>query len=57
VANPLAANPAFSPNQIRKVNISVMSQSLTNNAGNKSKSMALVTSVSTRNLTFRDRYN
>jgi prepilin-type N-terminal cleavage/methylation domain-containing protein len=57
VEDPLGANPPFSPNQVRKVNISIMGQSLTNNAGNKSKSMALVTSVSTRNLTFRDRYN
>jgi prepilin-type N-terminal cleavage/methylation domain-containing protein len=57
LGNPLGTAPAFSPNQIRKVNITVMGQSLTNNAGNKSKSMALSTSVSTRNLTFKDRYN
>jgi type II secretory pathway pseudopilin PulG len=57
VANPLGVNPPFSPNQIRKVNISIMGQSLTMNDGKNSKSMALTTSVSTRNLTFKDRYN
>lgn len=51
--NPIGAG--FSPNQIEKVNISVTGQSMTN-YGNKSKSMALVTSVSTRNLTFTNTY-
>ncbi len=46
----------YSPNQIEKANISLIGQSLTN-YGNKSKSTALSTSVSTRNLTFVNRYN
>lgn len=54
IANPLSAT--YSPNQITKVNIQVMSQSLTS-YGNKSQSTALSTSVSTRSLTFKDRYN
>jgi hypothetical protein len=46
----------FSPNQIHKVNIQVMAQTLTS-YGNQSRSTVLATSVSTRSLSFRDRYN
>lgn len=45
----------FSPNQIHKVNIQVMGQTL-NSYGNKSRSTVLATSVSTRSLDFKDRY-
>jgi type II secretory pathway pseudopilin PulG len=45
----------FSPNQIRKVNIQIMGQSLTSYT-NRSRSIVLMTSVSTRSLTFKDRY-
>jgi type IV pilus assembly protein PilW len=45
----------FSPNQIHKVNIQVMGQTL-NSFGNKSRSTVLATSVSTRSLDFKDRY-
>jgi prepilin-type N-terminal cleavage/methylation domain-containing protein len=45
----------FSPNQIHKVNIQVMGQTL-NSYGNKSISTVLATSVSTRSLDFKDRY-
>jgi len=44
-----------SPNLIQKINISVMGQSLINN-GNKSQNMYLATSVSARNMSFRDSY-
>ena len=44
----------YSPNQIRKVNIQVMGQSLL--SGSKSRSMVLSSSVSTRSLAFKDRY-
>ncbi|MGZ4730528.1 MAG: PilW family protein [Terriglobales bacterium] len=54
VANPLLA--PFSPSQINKVNIQVMGQTL-NSYGNKSRSTVLTTSVSTRSLSFKDRYN
>jgi prepilin-type N-terminal cleavage/methylation domain-containing protein len=54
IVNPLAA--PFSPNQIHKVNIQVMAQTLTS-YGNKSRSAVLTTSVSTRSLSFKDRYN
>lgn len=53
VSNPLTA--PFSPTQIHKVNIQVMAQTLTS-YGNKSRSTVLATSVSTRSLSFRDRY-
>jgi type IV pilus assembly protein PilW len=53
VNNPLIA--PFSPSQIHKVNIQVMAQTL-NPYGNKSRSTALATSVSTRSLSFKDRY-
>jgi prepilin-type N-terminal cleavage/methylation domain-containing protein len=45
----------FSPNQIHKVNIQVMAQTLVS-YGNKSRSTALATSVTTRSLDFKDRY-
>jgi len=54
VANPLLA--PYSPSQITKVNIQVMGQTL-NSYGNRSRSTALNTSISTRSLTFKDRYN
>ena len=53
VSDPVAAG--YSPNQIRKVNIQVMGQSMLS-YGNKSRSMVLTSSVSTRSLAFRDRY-
>jgi type II secretory pathway pseudopilin PulG len=43
------------PNQIRKVNIAVTAQSLTQD-GAKSQSMQLATSISARNMSFRNRY-
>ncbi len=51
--DPLAVN--ISPNNIHKISITLMSQSLTSN-GKDSQSMQLATAVSARNLTFRDRY-
>jgi prepilin-type N-terminal cleavage/methylation domain-containing protein len=54
VANPLVA--PFSPSQIHKVNVQVMGQTL-NAYGNRSRSTVLTTSVSTRSLSFKDRYN
>jgi type IV pilus assembly protein PilW len=53
IPNPLLA--PFSPSQIHKVNIQVMAQTLTS-YGNKSRSTVLATSVSTRSLSFKDRY-
>jgi prepilin-type N-terminal cleavage/methylation domain-containing protein len=44
-----------SPNLIQKINIVVMGQSMLNN-GNKSQNMYLATSVSARNMAFRNRY-
>jgi prepilin-type N-terminal cleavage/methylation domain-containing protein len=44
-----------SPNNIQKVNIVVMGQSIIN-YGNKSQNMYLATSVSARNMAFRNRY-
>jgi prepilin-type N-terminal cleavage/methylation domain-containing protein len=52
-ANPFAAGE--SPNLIQKVNIVVMGQSLTKE-GNKSQNMYLATSVSARDMAFRNRY-
>jgi prepilin-type N-terminal cleavage/methylation domain-containing protein len=52
--NPI--NSGYTPNQIHKVNIQVMGQSVLSPSG-KSVSMALVTSVSTRSLSFKSRYN
>lgn len=51
--NPLAAGE--SPNLIQKINIVLMGQSILNN-GNKSQNMYLATSVSARNMAFRNRY-
>lgn len=51
--NPLGV--AESPNLIQKINIWIMGQSMTQN-GNKSQSMYLATSVSARNMAFRNRY-
>jgi hypothetical protein len=53
VLDPIAS--AFSPNQIHKVNIQMMGQAVLSTS-NKSKSMALLTSVSTRNLSYTNRY-
>ena len=53
IANPLLA--PYSPSQIHKVNIQVIGQTL-NSYGNRSKSTVLATSVSTRSLSFKDRY-
>jgi prepilin-type N-terminal cleavage/methylation domain-containing protein len=44
-----------SPNLVQKINIVVMGQSIINN-GNKSQNMYLATSVSARNMAFRNRY-
>jgi hypothetical protein len=44
-----------SPTQIHKVNIKVMGESLVTN-GKDSQSMQLTSAVSTRNLSFKDRY-
>jgi prepilin-type N-terminal cleavage/methylation domain-containing protein len=44
-----------SPNLMQKVNILVMGQSIFNN-GNKSQNLYLATSVSARNMAFRNRY-
>lgn len=52
-ANPLGV--AESPNNIQKVNLIVMGQSLINN-GNKAQNMYLATDVSARNMAFRNRY-
>ncbi len=51
--NPLGVGD--SPNLIQKVNILVMGQSMINN-GKKSQNMYLATSVSARNMAFRNRY-
>ncbi|HLZ39608.1 MAG TPA: prepilin-type N-terminal cleavage/methylation domain-containing protein [Candidatus Sulfotelmatobacter sp.] len=51
--NPLGTGE--SPNLIQKINIVVMGQSMLNN-GNKSQNMYLATSVSARNMAFRNRY-
>jgi prepilin-type N-terminal cleavage/methylation domain-containing protein len=51
--DPIASG--FSPSDIHKVNIQVMGQSVYSH-GNKSRSMALVSSVSTRSLSFKSRY-
>lgn len=53
VSNPIASG--FTPNQINKVNIQIMGQSLASYV-NRSRSIVLSTSVSTRALTFKDRY-
>jgi len=53
IANALAV--PFSPTQIHKVNLQIMGQTLIS-YGNKSRSTVLATSVSTRSLSFKDRY-
>ena len=52
-ANPLGASE--SPNNIQKVNLVMMGQSIIND-GNKSQNMYLATDVSARNMAFRNRY-
>jgi prepilin-type N-terminal cleavage/methylation domain-containing protein len=52
-ANPLGL--AESPNNIQKINLIVMGQSIINN-GNKSQNMYLATDISARNMAFRNRY-
>jgi type IV pilus assembly protein PilW len=51
--NPLGV--AESPNLIQKINVVVMGQSIIND-GNKSQNLYLATSVSARNMAFRNRY-
>jgi type IV pilus assembly protein PilW len=51
--NPLGVGD--SPNNIQKINLVVMGQSIINN-GNKSQNMFLATDVSARNMAFRNRY-
>jgi len=56
--DPSQANPigvGESPNLIQKINMFVMGQSMINN-GNKSQNMYLATSVSARNMAFRNLY-
>jgi prepilin-type N-terminal cleavage/methylation domain-containing protein len=52
-ANPIGVGE--SPNLVQKINIVVMGQSMFNN-GNKSQNLYLATSVSARNMAFRNRY-
>ena len=52
-ANPLGVGD--SPNNIQKINLVVMGQSM-NNVGNKSQNMFLATDVAARNMAFRNRY-
>jgi len=52
-ANPLGVSE--SPNNIQKVNLVVMGQSIINN-GNKSQNLYLATDVSARNMAFRNTY-
>lgn len=52
-ANPLGV--AESPNLMQKINIVMMGQSISN-YNNKSQNMYLATSISARNMAFRDRY-
>jgi hypothetical protein len=53
LADPIGSG--YSPSSIHKVNIQVMGQGVLS-TNNKSRSMALVTSVSTRSLSFKSRY-
>lgn len=53
--NPLGVAPVESPALIQKINIVLMGEGLTS-MGNKSQSMALATSVSARNMSFRNFY-
>src|SRR5438270_301001 len=52
-ANPLGAGD--SPNLVQKINIVIMGQSMINH-GNRSQNLYLATSVSARNMAFRNRY-
>ena len=52
---PNALVAPFSPSQVHKVNIQIMGQTLMS-YGKKSRSTVLATSVSTRSLSFKDRY-
>jgi type II secretory pathway pseudopilin PulG len=52
-ANPIGVGE--SPNNMQKINVVVMGQSIINN-GNKSQNLFLATSVSARNMAFRNRY-
>jgi prepilin-type N-terminal cleavage/methylation domain-containing protein len=52
-ANPLGVSE--SPNNIQKINITVMGQSIITN-GNKAQNLYLATDVSARNMAFRNRY-
>jgi prepilin-type N-terminal cleavage/methylation domain-containing protein len=53
--DPINNVPSYSPNQINKVNIQVMGQSVLSPNG-KSVSMALATSVTARNIAYKARY-
>jgi hypothetical protein len=53
--DPIGNVPSYSPNQINKVNIQVMGQSVLSPRG-KSQSMALATSVTARNIAFKNRF-
>jgi prepilin-type N-terminal cleavage/methylation domain-containing protein len=53
-ANPIGVGE--SPNNMQKVNLLLMGQSITT-MGNKAQSMFLATSVSARNMAFRNRYD
>jgi hypothetical protein len=53
VQDPIGAG--YVPSQVNKVNVTIIGQSLLN-YGNKSQSMALTSSVSTRSLTFKQIY-
>ena len=55
VSDPIHNVPSFSPNQIYKINIQMMGQSVLT-LGGKSQSMVLATSISARNLSFKNRY-
>jgi prepilin-type N-terminal cleavage/methylation domain-containing protein len=52
-ANPIGVGE--SPNNIQKINLVVMAQSISN-WGNKSQNLYLATDISARNMSFRDRY-
>ncbi len=53
ITNPIASG--YSPNNIYKVNIQIMGQSIS--TAGKSQSMVLTTSVSTQNMMYKNRYN
>ncbi len=56
LTDPIGNSPSYAPSSIHKVNLQVIGQSVLS-ASKKSVSMALVSSVSTRNLSFKDRFN